>query len=465
MIKLLMHKDTVVAKFDCSDFFVKSVEIVEPLLMPIKATNNIQHFNSRFTEWKRSRNYPCLPPNFKNPVLKDIGNTYEDINNYILPSVSDLYWFKPEKMYVLWNDINYFTNGMINNKRNVKMLDDMCRKYSDCNSYIKDMFSSKGGYKKNLKYFTKNEINNYCMVKAHDFLNNGFDVYNEIIGNIVSEFLDLKTSQYYILPYKLVNNDQTFIVPTVACETIMQNDKLEFVSAQSLINCGETTKTDIFNYIKKMGFSDQINKMIVLDYLILNSKRDLTNIGFIRNADTLEIINLAPNYGCSHSFGYDIHNGIKNEKSSTFLDTHSRQIELVSNFDFLNIDDLYEAVDVVDAVISYSSMNGEQKDLILNTLKSRIPLLINIASKNTNYYFSTENKVYIAENIKRRFDVDKIIKETGIDPLIEQNKDNLFINFLSDTGKEEFENFLVNEKNIKVKFEKFKQDTFMEKYY
>ena len=45
-----------------------------------------------------------------------------------------------------------------------------------------------------------------------------------------------------------------------------------------------------------LGIRDAVDRMIVLDYLIVNGDRHQNNFGVVRNADTLEYLGAAPIY-------------------------------------------------------------------------------------------------------------------------------------------------------------------------
>ncbi len=463
MYRLLMHKNDVVAKLDCNNFYVKNIEIVNGFLMPFQVTDNEKTNNAYFFDWKKSRPRPCTPQSFTNPMLSQIGDTYEDISDFIGASLIDCYWFKPEKSQVIWEDINYFKNKMINKEENLIHLSDKMYKYSDCTKFLEEALNSKQGYKRFIKYFTLNDENEYCIVKACDILNCGQDVFNEIMANVVEEVLDINAAQYYLMPYDFEYKNIKYNIPLIACVLSVQDDSTEMLPASNLLKNNELNSTNLYEYLTSLGFKEDVNKMIVLDYLILNPDRSLENIGIMRDTDTLVYKSLAPLYDCGAAFNYYGPDGdtIKNnfeDYSMPFMKRHSRQIELVDDFSFVDFDALYDSVDTIDAIVSYSAMPREKKEYIVNTYKERIDKLKEIASGKKKKGNSVK-VVRAAEKISRRFDVEAIINFTGVDPITQQNTKNLFINYLTEEGKKEFAEFETDNLNLKQRFEDFKKDT------
>ena len=96
--------------------------------------------------------------------------------------------------------------------------------------------------------------------------------------------------------------------------------------------------------------------MIVLDYIIANEDRHLNNFGAIRNAETLEWIGMAPIYDSGSSLGYDkipakIRSG-KDIVCKPFKNHHSEQLKLVSDFGWIDFENLSDVGEVIKEVLS-----------------------------------------------------------------------------------------------------------------
>ncbi|MFQ7748767.1 MAG: hypothetical protein ACLRJV_16545 [Eubacteriales bacterium] len=88
------------------------------------------------------------------------------------------------------------------------------------------------------------------------------------------------------------------------------------------------------------GVREAVDRMIVLDYLIVNEDRHQNNFGVVRNAETLEYLGAAPIYDSGTSLWFDKPTGMVGSGRVTckpFKDRHEEQIKLVSSFDWLDL--------------------------------------------------------------------------------------------------------------------------------
>jgi hypothetical protein len=357
MIKYLMHKDDVVAIFDCNDFYISEITIVNDKLMPFIASGSSKQFNENYQNWRSSRCLPDMSQKFINTKNFTIGMSYIDISNSVQASVTDCYWFKTKSLFcITWNDINYFINKISDRSNGVMLCDDNFKKFYDKTNSLNDYFTKNPRFPKSIKYFSLDQDDKYCIVKAQDFTNHGYDVFNEIIGNIVCDALDIPHAEYYIVPHKINNKVERIEVPLISCELCVQSDDFEIVTMQDLIRSGTLTKDEVYGNIVDNGFQLFLDKMITLDFLLLNTNRDFSDFGYIRDSSSLKILGMIPIFDCGSSLGNDMvtkRNGdILKDFSKTFKDSHLEQIKLVSSFVWLNFNDLYDCINEIEAVLS-----------------------------------------------------------------------------------------------------------------
>ena len=83
-----------------------------------------------------------------------------------------------------------------------------------------------------------------------------------------------------------------------------------------------------------------LDRMLVLDYLIVNEDRHQNNFGVIRNADTLEYPGAAPIYDSGTSLWFDKPTAMIRADAKTvckpFKTSHEEQVGLVQDFDWLD---------------------------------------------------------------------------------------------------------------------------------
>ena len=99
-----------------------------------------------------------------------------------------------------------------------------------------------------------------------------------------------------------------------------------------------------------------LDRMIVLDYLILNEDRHLNNFGALRNADTLEWLGMAPIYDSGSSLGYDKTVPLMKDRDEVtckpFKKHHDEQLKLVSSFNWIDFSALSDIREIITGVLS-----------------------------------------------------------------------------------------------------------------
>jgi hypothetical protein len=99
------------------------------------------------------------------------------------------------------------------------------------------------------------------------------------------------------------------------------------------------SKRKAYEQFCQLGFKNKIEQITIIDYLIGNGDRHHNNIGFIRNPDTLRIIDLAPCFdsGEGMSFDYDQGFAVSKAGSKLYFRDEEESLSLVENFSwFLN---------------------------------------------------------------------------------------------------------------------------------
>jgi len=117
--------------------------------------------------------------------------------------------------------------------------------------------------------------------------------------------------------------------------------------------------------------------MLTIDYIINNTDRHYHNFGFIRNAETLQWLGMAPIFDSGTSlWHYTQFVGKMTgniEKSKPFSNSHSKQIKLVKNLDWFVTEKLIGIEEEVDAILSKSSFIPEdRKEKLISTILKRI---------------------------------------------------------------------------------------------
>lgn len=177
-------------------------------------------------------------------------------------------------------------------------------------------------------------------------------------------------------------------LPYSECEDFIDRDT-ELVSAwrimQSLKKDNNTSVYQHYiNCCESLGIkniTDDIDKMIVVDFLIANEDRHQNNFGLIRNAETLEWIGTAPIFDSGSSFGYDkLAAQISNEKllsCKPFKKSHKEQLKLVKSFDWIDFDNLNGFSEEIREILSNSGDYADENrtNAIVRTFEKRLEYL------------------------------------------------------------------------------------------
>lgn len=182
--------------------------------------------------------------------------------------------------------------------------------------------------------------------------------------------------------------------------------------------------------------------MFIIDYLIANEDRHLNNFGFIRNADTLEWIGLAPIYDSGNSMfnklnDFEIDNEIglceKNLQCKPFSNSFAKQLYMVSFKKYLSKLDLNKLNDIGKYYKNLLNQNErnistDKIEKLSNALQNRVELLKEFQKTRSIEDFET------VKNFKKNLKNLTIltlsnIKECYLKATNEQNKNREIMSF------------------------------------
>ena len=133
-----------------------------------------------------------------------------------------------------------------------------------------------------------------------------------------------------------------------------------------------------------------VDKMIVVDFVIVNYDRHYNNFGAIRNAETLKWITPAPLFDNGSSLWCNQTSAnirvAENAKSQPFFETHEEQIKLVKDFSWLNLDALSDIDEEINEfLIQMQHIDEDRRDAICFALRKRAKAIADYVNsiKNT----------------------------------------------------------------------------------
>lgn len=287
-------------------------------------------------------------------------------------SLSDQYWVRPKDTGISWESINFFDNDFSDD-----VGDALFGKVNSSEEFslMSPDNTSDGLLKKKWKiidgkrYLIKSGSNPFFQ-----------EPLNEFFATKLQEELEYMPFVKYSLSSE---ND----IPYSLCENFITRDT-ELVNAIH-INEAYAKKNDISAYMhflnccESFGLKnarEQVDYMLVIDFLIANSDRHFRNFGAIRDANTLEWISMAPVFDCGTSMWHNqISSNIKPVKldeSKPFKKNHYLQIELVKSLDWVDFNKLKIMSDICNEIYQQSLyIDDTRRSQLCYGIECRINLL------------------------------------------------------------------------------------------
>ena len=398
---ILMHKRVQVAELwidDATGFIQKIENVYAQEHLPVGVTFAGQTVDrKKLNDWWAERSIPASRSGVRD-ALEALGVT--DTKSLLLRcyglSLSDQYWICPAGSDLTWDDINFFGNSFSDDIGDILFGE---VKKTDAIDFSSPDSTSDGNLKKRWKIINGKR----CLIEG------GSNPYhqqplNEVIATEIMNRLQIPCAAYTLLwskemPYSVCEDFVDENTELVTAWRILQTQKQpNNVSLyQHFVSCAEA-----------LGIPDAVqflDKMIVLDYIILNEDRHLNNFGALRNAETLEWIGMAPIYDSGSSLGYDkaapmMRNG--NEiLCKPFKKHHEEQLKLVSSFDWIDFAALTDIRKVISCVLSDERaadyMDERRIAAICDLAEQRVHRLEVIASSGAQQQITTDDEV--KENI------------------------------------------------------------------
>lgn len=206
------------------------------------------------------------------------------------------------------------------------------------------------------------------------------------------------------IPYRLIIQDD---YPYSVCENFVTSET-ELVTAWHIMQTNKkpnhiSVYQHYLDCCQRLGIpevAEEIDKMIVLDYLIVNEDRHQNNFGAIRNADTLKWEGTAPIYDSGSSLWFNkpiamIGHSLRLE-CKPFKKKHAQQIKLVKSFDWVDLSKLSGINEEVAEIFRDSIfIDARRRDAICKALEKRIELLQDFINSRKQFY----NVDHIAEDV------------------------------------------------------------------
>lgn len=406
---ILMHKDIPVAEIRL-DSVTASVSAVGELFAPVHVPVGIPVKKGKIdraalNEWWTGRAIPASRAGLARALEElKIPSPQVLLDKCFGLSLSDQYWICPADRKTTWGEINFFENAFSEDVGNALFGHPLS---GEGVSLMSPDNTSDGWLKK--KWTIVN--GKRCLLKAGSGATQQ-EPYNEALASIIMERLDIPHVSYTLTtqedyPYSVCED---FITPDTELVTawyIMQTQpKPNHISVyQHYLNCCECFGIP--------GIRESLDRMMVLDYLMVNEDRHQNNFGAVRNANTLQWIGAAPIYDSGTSLWFDkpaaLVGSMGRISCKPFKNSHEEQIKLASDFSWLNLNALAGVEEELRELTKGSLFIDEARTQALcKALRGRVERLTEIVNSRRNLYpvddriaDVTEDVAYSGEDMDR----------------------------------------------------------------
>jgi hypothetical protein len=210
---------------------------------------------------------------------------------------------------------------------------------------------------------------------------------NEVSASAIMRRLGIAHAPYTLTWDASPSALETYKMPLSVCEDFI-TPQTDLVSAWHIRETGKKPGhiSEYQHFLARCGAlgipgaRESLDRMLAVDYLISNADRHYNNFGAVRDAETLEWLGLAPIFDCGTSLWYDAVVGAirprAEQKSKPFRGKHGEQIELVTDFGWLDFESL-RGVDEEYAEILRQSpyIEDNRRDVLCFALRERVAML------------------------------------------------------------------------------------------
>lgn len=337
MLYTLMHRDVRVMNLDIDEYsnITALGEIFHKEHLPLGTYNKIGVERKSLNAWWTRRSIPASRQGIREVLEElELSSPQELINKCFGLSLSDQYWVSPIDQPLDWHRINFFENDFSEDIGNLLFGKGQV---TDSVSLFSPDNTANGNLKKKWKIIDgKRVLIKSASAPYHQ------EAYNEVIASMIAERLGIDH-----VPYRILRehgevccgcedfiNSETDLVPAAAVTKAFKK-RNEVSDYEFYIDCCE-----------RLGIKNirmQMEKMLVLDYLIVNEDRHLNNFGLIRNAVTLEWLKAAPVYDCGNSLWFNRivsqirPDQVKDMKTPLWKKNPVNNLELIRDYAWLDL--------------------------------------------------------------------------------------------------------------------------------
>jgi len=383
---ILKHKNNPVILFTLNDDFELSeiLNIFDEKRLPfgLKYSGKKEAQFKQLSDWIENRSLPRSRSDLVNIEYDfNVKNSVQlSFGSYAL-NLADQYWVHKSNIDIKWEDVNFFDNSF----KEVVNFDIMGVYEENRDILVAPDLTVDGSLRKK---WIINKSNERLLLKGSRY-DEMQEPYNEVIASKIMKILGIEHVEYGFIKNESNN------MPLSICKC-MVGKNTEIITAQVVLDTElkeNRNEYDRFIQIcKKKGINnvkENIDNMIIIDYLIGNTDRHTANFGIIRNADTLEWIRVAKIFDNGNSLHHNtnvIDNIDKNIDSLCrwFPRGNYEKLQYIDYPKWYSKDNIHSIIDIViDNLNLNTHINEDKKNKLVSIVDIRVKELIKILEKKS----------------------------------------------------------------------------------
>lgn len=271
----LMHKDTPVAEISYINGVMEYERILKRDELPVGTIGNgkIQE-QILLNHWYKSRSIPKNRPNMAH-ITQKLGIERADMFMHSSGiSITDTYWFKEESDDILWKDVNYHDNGFEPLFASVYLNTGINgEKIPNSPDFTTD------GIMEKFWFISQNKP---YLAKTDSLYGNTLSA-NEIVYYNAAKLAGVQTTPYTISSAK----GKDYCI----CPCFINDSSEDYISMMQIKHSDfSLSGENLYYFLFKEGYEDEVRKMITLDVFFHNKDRHEKNFGMKKTNNGLKMI-------------------------------------------------------------------------------------------------------------------------------------------------------------------------------
>lgn len=354
----LMLKNEPVLLFIKDVAGIKLKKVINPEMIPLPLKRELN--DDTFSKWLGERSIPEERVGFKE-VKKLYGEKCFISRNYA--SLTDQYWIQNREEK--WSKINFFTRKY--DKTIGKALFSPWEVESIRSQDSPDLTTS-GLLRKRWKQ-DDNTLRSK-LIKAGSKAAGQEPLY-EVLAAVLCERMGIKIADYELCidGFRMCVGCLNFVDQSTELVTAKDVYYTEKRPGDTSVDVHLLRMCDKY---KIPGAAEHIKDITFIDILTGNTDRNLSNIGFIRNTDTLKFIGPAPIFDCGNAYGtYGQERRVNtlNDSQKDLIREYSKRIDLEALLNDKSLENM---------IIDYPCINTEEKKKLIRNMEERNKMILSV---------------------------------------------------------------------------------------